>query len=565
MLYWLTDCSPFRHEMNFAKVMLNNFLKTTASFLLTITSLLICQQQALAQSKCLTDTEVKSMIERVQTPQNVAVNSSLKDELLKLKADHQKLFQSAVEAGYQDTSQLNQLQETRSNNTARLCQIVKESGWPTSELVGKDGAAAAFFLLKNSESFELQRELFPVITEAVKRGEIEKADFAGFVDRLRVRVGLKQLFGTQATIVKGFLVLYPIIDEAHVDARRTQYDLPPLNEYLRSLERSYQLPLIKAPTAPAAAVPSSSASSVAKETSGGVSEEPQTIDAGDVVRVDTNLVNINVSVYNSKLKAYVGALGEKDFAIAEDGRKEEIAYFASTDVPFDLVLLLDLSGSTSNKRDLIRKSTRRFIEAARPTDRVAIVTFYGTNDIVSPLTSDRATLLEKAKKIDGRGGSNVWDAVKFTLDNVLGKEKSQGRRRAIVLMSDGVDNALWFRPMADSYISFADLVEAVRREDTLILSIYLDTEADGPFGFGQHAYENARKTLKLLADESGGLYYTARKVEDLNGVYDQVINDLGKVYSLGYKPTNEKRDGSWRSVKVWIPERPDLLTRARPG
>jgi VWFA-related protein len=544
--------------------MLNNFLKTTARILLTVASLLIYQQQALGQSKCLTDTEVKSMVARLQSQQNVAVNTSLKDELLKLKADHQKLFQSAVEAGYEGTSQLNKLQETRSNNTARLCQIIKESGWPTSDLVRKEGAAAAFFLLKNSESFELQRELFPVIVEAVKKGEIEKADFAGFVDRLRVRAGLKQLFGTQATIVNGFLVLYPIIDEAHLDARRKQYELPPLDAYLRSLERAYQIPLIKAPTAPEASVPSSSASSVAKETSAGVSEE-QTIDEGDVLRVDTNLVNINVSVYNSKLKAYVGALEEKDFAVAEDGHKEEIAYFASTNVPFDLVLLLDLSGSTSNKRDLIRKSTRRFIEAARPTDRVAIVTFYGTNEIVSPLTSDRAALLEKAKKIDGRGSSNVWDALKFTLDNVFGKEKSQGRRRAIVLMSDGVDNALWFRPMADSYISFADLVEAVRRDDTLIIPIYLDTEADGPFGFGQHAYENARKTLKLLASESGGLYYTARKVEDLNGVYDQVINDLGKVYSLGYKPTNEKRDGSWRSVKVWIPERPDLLTRTRPG
>lgn len=544
--------------------MLNNFLKTAARVLLIATSLLISQQHALGQSRCLTDTEVKSLVAGLQTPQNVAVKSGLKDELLRLKAEHQKLFQSAVEAGYQDNSQFKQLQEARTNNTARLCQIVKEAGWPTADLVGKEGASAAFFLLKNSESFELQRELFPVIVEAVKKGEIEKADFAAFVDRLRVRVGLKQLFGTQATIVKGFLVLYPIVDEAHVDARRTQYNLPPLDTYLRSLERSYQIPLIKAPTALTPSVPSSSQSSVAKETSAGVSQGAETIDEGDVVRVDTNLVNINVSVYNSKLKAYVGALEEKDFAVAEDGHKEEIAYFASTDVPFDLVLLLDLSGSTSGKRDLIRKSTRRFIEAARPADRLAIVTFYGTNEIVSPLSSDRAALLEKAKKIDGRGGSNVWDALKFTLDKVLGA-KTPGRRRAIVLMSDGVDNALWFRPMADSYISFADLVEAVRRDDTLIIPIYLDTEADGPFGFGQRAYENARKTLKLLADESGGLYYTARKIEDLNGVYDQVINDLGKVYSLGYKPTNEKRDGSWRSVKVWIPERPDLLTRTRPG
>src|SRR5207237_5906865 len=138
--------------------------------------------------------------------------------------------------------------------------------------------------------------------------------------------------------------------------------------------RSYQAPLIKAPAAPAVSVSSSSQRSLAKATSAGISE-PQAIEEGDVVRVDTSLVNFNVSVYNSKLKTYVGALEEKDFSIAEDGRQESIAYFASTEVPFDLVLLIDLSGSTTNKRDLIRKTTRRFIEAARPSDRLAIVTF----------------------------------------------------------------------------------------------------------------------------------------------------------------------------------------------
>ena len=78
-------------------------------------------------------------------------------------------------------------------------------------------------------------------------------------------------------------------------------------------------------------------------------------------------------------------------------------------------------------------------------------------------------------------------------------------------------------------------------------------------------YENARKTLALLADESGGLYYRAKKIEDLDGVYGQVIEDLGKVYSLGYKPTNDKRDGKWRTVKIQLPNLPDLSARTRPG
>ena len=71
--------------------------------------------------------------------------------------------------------------------------------------------------------------------------------------------------------------------------------------------------------------------------------------------------------------------------------------------------------------------------------------------------------------------------------------------------------------------------------------------------------------MSLMADESGGLYYQARKIEDLEGVYEQVINDLGKVYSLGYKPSNENHDGEWRSLKVQLVGHPELVPRTRPG
>ena len=105
----------------------------------------------------------------------------------------------------------------------------------------------------------------------------------------------------------------------------------------------------------------------------------------------------------------------------------------------------------------------------------------------------------------------------------------------------------------------------MRQTDTLIVPIYLDTEEDYGSLYQKQTYENARRTLNLLAAESGGTYYHAKKISDLNGVYEQVINDLGKVYSLGYKPTNATRDGTWRWVQVSIPNRADLVARTRPG
>jgi VWFA-related protein len=167
--------------------------------------------------------------------------------------------------------------------------------------------------------------------------------------------------------------------------------------------------------------------------------------------------------------------------------------------------------------------------------------------------------------MEGKGGSHVWDAVRFTLDNVIGP-KTLERRRAVVLMSDGVDGSLMrLGPLRGSITTFANLLEQVQQTDALIVPIYLDTEENFGNQYIRDEYENARRTLKLLADESGGSYYHARKLSDLNGVYEQVINDLGKVYSLGYKPTNATRDGNWRSVQVSIANRTDLVARTRPG
>jgi VWFA-related protein len=288
-------------------------------------------------------------------------------------------------------------------------------------------------------------------------------------------------------------------------------------------------------------------------------------DDEDVVKVDTNLVSLNVSVYGTMLRSEVAKLEQKDFTVTEDGKQQDISFFATSDVPFDLVLLLDLSGSTSNKRDLIEKSTKRFIEAARPSDRIAIVAFADEVWTVCPLTSDRWKLLAGASKIKGGGGSHVWDALAYTLDHVF-ESATSPRRRAVVFMTDGVDNALGGYSNAGSTISFADLLELVRKHDALVVPIYLDTEdRNSYFGDAHRTYTNARTTLGVLALESGGLYYSARKLDDLNGVYEQVIDDLSKVYSIGYRSSNQKRDRSWRAVTIAIPDHPELKTRARPG
>jgi len=532
---------------------------------LAVLSILLCghSSRAQVQDNCLTADDVKKMQAQLSSPQPVTLSKKLRDELLQLgKKDYERVQRAISERKTDDLA--DRLRDARDRNADSLCLILKEYGWPTKEIAGEDGAGIAFLLLRNTSAARMQAALLPVIIAATSRGEIDLRDFASYIDRVRLNAGLKQLFGTQATIRDGFLVMFPIQDESLVDARRKQYQLPPLADYQRTLELNYRLPLIKTTGALTNLFTNSQQRSIDKATSAGLLEN-QDIGEGDVLRVETNLVSLYVSAFSTKLQAHVATLEQKDFLVTEDGTAQAVSFFAATDVPFDLVLLIDLSGSTSGKRKLIRQTTLHFIEAARPGDRLAIVTFTDTPTIVSTLTEDRAKLIEAVKNIGGTGASYVWDALKFTLDQVIGA-KTLERRRAVVFMTDGVDNALGGGGLGSS-ISFADLVEAVRRSDALIVPIYLDTEHDerGAWDSTGRVYINARRTLELLADESGGLYYKAKKIEDLNGIYDQVIQDLGKVYSLGYRSSRPQRDGTWRTVKVEIANRPDLKTRTRPG
>ena len=533
-------------------------------FVLLAGVLLLCGSVATKAQSCLTADDVKQMLVRVESAEPVKFDKKLSEELVKTSQKQRELLQDVVAKDQTKKSDQEKLHKLYEKDTIRLCQILKTYGWPTSEMIGPAGVPALYQLLKNSTSYEMQRDLLPVIVAVIKKDPKQKPEFAGLYDRLRVSAGMKQLFGTQAVSVGGFIVLYPIEDEPKVDARREEFGMTDMRQNMQTLQRIYGKPVIKSRQAPSSKHSKQLTDSIARAVDA-TDLDPNYVDPNDVITTETNLVNLNVSVFNNKLKMFVGELKQEDFRVLEDGQEQTVSYFASTDVPFDLVLLVDLSGSTIDKRDLIKKSTLRFIEAARPNDRIAIVTFHSAPTIVSPLTLDRSQLAASVENMQGQGGSHIWDALKFTLDNVLGP-KTLERRRAVVLMSDGADGALArFGTPRGSMIPFANLLEQVRQTDVLVVPIYLDTEDSMGNVFLEGEYDNARRTLQLLAQESGGSYYKAKKLSDLNGVYEQVINDLGKVYSLGYKPTNPTREGDWRNVQISIVNRPDLVTRARPG
>ena len=285
----------------------------------------------------------------------------------------------------------------------------------------------------------------------------------------------------------------------------------------------------------------------------------QSAEPSEIIRVDSDLVDLKVSVLRLNPLHSPAELRQSDFLILEDGKPQEIAFFAGENAPFDLVLLLDLSGSISDNSSWL-ETPQAFVEATRPIDRIAIVTFTDVPLLVSPLTSDRNALKEAIKDIDKpTGGTNFWDSLSFVMNSLL-QTGNTSRRSAVVVMTDGVDNALpdVFGP--GSRTSFDELLNLVRESDVIILPVYLDTEKEEVKRHRSRAsaYALAREQLTQLAEIGGTRVYRAREVKDLDRVYEQVINDLGNVYSLGYKSTNSSRDGKWRSVTCsWSVEQDD--------
>jgi Ca-activated chloride channel homolog len=289
----------------------------------------------------------------------------------------------------------------------------------------------------------------------------------------------------------------------------------------------------------------------------------------DTLRIETDLVNLNVSVFSQDVKRTAGPLSQKDFVVFENGTPQEISFFASAETPFDLVLLLDLSGSTADKLDVIRQSSKHFVDAARPGDRVAILTFSTEVRAVSLLTMDRDGVKKGIERIQKpSGGTNFWDALRFVYEHVLVQSRNENRRSAVIVMTDGIDNALPDVAGEGSRTSFDELLQIVAKHDSIVLPIYLDTEKE-TLQLRQATPETfslARNYLARMAEETGGNFmYWARKVKDLDGVYEQVIRDLSMVYSIGYRPTDRARDGRWRSVSVRLVQHPELAARSRRG
>jgi len=294
---------------------------------------------------------------------------------------------------------------------------------------------------------------------------------------------------------------------------------------------------------------------------------PEEISEGDVIRVDTELVSVNVSVVDRGTNRGVNDLTREDFRLYEDNAPQQIAHFDSASAPFNLMLLVDLSGSTTKVVELIKSAALHFVEAARPFDRIAIITFAGGQVVVSPLTSDHEALRRRISSIERPDGSTkLYDSVVFAVDEVF-REARDSRRNAIVVISDGLDSVLPNVTGEGSTLSYQEMIRRVKEFDGVLYSIWTDTQSYeplSPLDIQQETFDLAHDQMKELAEAGGGAFYECEQLSDLAGAYDRVVADLGTLYTLSYRPANKVRDGSWRTIRVNV-NRPGTVARGKRG
>jgi Ca-activated chloride channel homolog len=284
------------------------------------------------------------------------------------------------------------------------------------------------------------------------------------------------------------------------------------------------------------------------------------VKADPVFRSGIDLVALNVVVTDGQ-QNFVTGLDQDDFAVFEDGVQQEVSFFAATEVPLDLALLLDTSASMTDKMESMQEAALGFASTIRPGDRITVVDIKDNVRIAHPLDGNLQGALQAIKATTARGGTAFYNGVYLTLKEMGKVRKGSGevRRQAIAVLSDGEDTA--------SLVGFEDVMELAKQSGIAIYTITLKS----PFALkqasasGRRYFSQSEYGMKALAQETGARAFFPNDIRELFGVYGSIAAELAHQYAIGYSSKNARRDGQFRRVIVRVAEHPAARTRTRSG
>ncbi len=285
------------------------------------------------------------------------------------------------------------------------------------------------------------------------------------------------------------------------------------------------------------------------------------------IRVDVQLVNVGFSVRDAQGKL-VGNLNQDDFEVTEDGVPQKISFFAhSHDVPLNLGLVVDISGSQHAFIKQHHKDVRTFLhEVLGPQDRAFLVCFANHPRLVSEFNPSARRLADALEGYEGVGdksmypllgpheirtaGTAFYDAVYHSATQMMGE--AQRGRRALIVYSDGEDNSSAHHMM--------DAIEGAQANDVLLYCVRYTDVRNGRLT-GRNKY--GTRVMERLARETGGAEFDAAE-KGLAENFRQIGEELRSAYELAYHSTNPDRDGTFRKLRIVV-KRPGLTARAKTG
>ena len=278
------------------------------------------------------------------------------------------------------------------------------------------------------------------------------------------------------------------------------------------------------------------------------------------IPVDVNMVVLHATVVDKKGRI-VNDLKSEDFRVYEDGALQKLSVFSHADIPVTMGIVIDDSGSMREKRQAVNAAALTFVKTSNPQDQAFVVNFNDVYYLDTP--GDFASNIEDLKsaldKIDSRGGTALYDAVYASLDHVkLGNRD----KKTLLVITDGEDNA--------SRYTFDELLRYAQKSDAVIYTIGLlgSEEAGGLFKIHGGSAHRAAKILEKLAEVSGGEPYFPKSLDEVQSTCEQIAHDIRNQYTLAYYPTNARKDGAFRNVRVDAfssGNHAKLAVRTKPG
>lgn len=277
-------------------------------------------------------------------------------------------------------------------------------------------------------------------------------------------------------------------------------------------------------------------------------------------RAEVDLVALSVVVTDGQQK-FVTGLNLDDFAVFEDGIRQELSFFSASAVPLDLAILLDTSASMTDKIATVQEAAVGFMSSLRPADRIVVVDIKDGAKVLSPLGNDVAAARQAILSTSPRGGTALYNGLYLSLKEMVRQRRGNGevRRQAIVVLSDGEDTT--------SLMSFDDVMALAKESGISIYTIQLKSKYATPAAITakRKYFSQSEFAMKALAQETGARAFFPETIADLTGVYALIADELANQYSLGYTSKNPRRDGQYRRVIVRISDQPGSRTRTRSG